>query len=425
MMNMNKYKLTFLQLIVIGFVGFGTSGCTSLQEAFASQMEVPTLEKQANRVAIGMTIVRENNIMAYKKPISADALWPKAISTELTNKQRKHIADILQYEPYFATVHFTESVQRKMLGSSASLQGMGNYANAFGSVFSQPISPLTYRAIQKIEAFYGSDPKKWPNIFNYSSSLDNFLEFKDGTMLDVEALDGDVYETLGEAMIALTPISMQKSLSVARTEMLESYENVADLKSQKGQFETSLKKDANKLSSQEKQELNNELTVVDVRIKEAESIANEKEMIYYTLLDEAVVALESDMNIDDKNYVNLARNVNIVAAEIESGSNEAYAAFGLALTNLASNDILSNLPKELTSLAYGTAYIPSNLRNKYKNRIARLAKNAVYLLPNIFIGTYYASKQSSLAQKYQAVTKTIMLTYKVKVEQDKAAQINN
>ena len=424
-MSMNKSKAILFQSFIIVLVALSTTGCTALQEGFASQMEVPTLEKQANRVAIGMTIVRENNIMAYKKPISADALWPKAISTELTPKQKKHIADILKFEPYFSTVRYTESIQRKMLGSSAALSGLGGYANAFGSVFSQPISPLTYRAIQKIEAFYGSDHRKWPNIFNYSSSLDNFLEFKNGTLLDVEALNGDVYETLGDAMIALTPISMQKNLSVARTEMLEGYENVADLKSQKGQLETTLKKDANKLSSQEKQDTKNDLEVVDLRITEAESIANEKEMIYFTLLDDAVVALQSDMNIDDENYVNLARNVNIVAQEIASGSNEAYAAFGLALTNLASSEILSKFPKEMASLAYGTAFVPSKLRNKYKQRIARLAKNAIYLLPNIFIGTYYASKQSSLAQKYQAVTETIMLAYNVKVEQEKASQKDN
>lgn len=417
-----KIKSIFIQTIMVGIVGITMSGCSALRESFASQMEVPTLEKQANRVAIGMTIVRENNIMAFKKPISADALWPKVASRELTNKQKIHIANALQKEPYFSTVHFTESIQRKMIGSSATLSGMGKYANAFGSVFNQTISPLTYRAMQKIEAFYGKNPRKWPNIFDYDGSLNNFLDFKDGELLDVEALSGDVYETLGDAMIALTPIGMQKSLSLAHAEMLEGYENVADLKSQKGQYETSLKKDANKLSSQEKNNIKNELAVVDERIKEAESIADEKELVYFTLLDDAVVALQSDINLDDENYVNLARNVNIVATEIQLGSDEAYASFVLALTNIVSNNILLKFPRELESLAYGTAYVPSNLQSNYKKRIARLVKNAVYLLPNIFIGTYYANKQSTLAKKYQGVTEIIMLAYGVKVEQEKESQ---
>ena len=430
---MNKIKILLLQVIAIGFFGLNMTGCASLQEGFASQMEVPTLEKQANRVAIGMTIVRENNIMAFKKPISADATWPEAVSTELSDKQKQHIANLLQKGPYFSTVQYTDPIQRKMLGSSATLQGMGKYANAFGSVFNQKISPLTFRAIQKLEAFYGSDPKNWPNVFNYDSNLDNFLDFKDGTMLDVEALNGDVYQSLGEAMIALTPIGLQKDLSVARTNMLDAYEVVADLKSLKGQSETTLKadiadskdskkKDYKPLSSQEKLDIKNELAVIDERIKEAESLANEKEMIYLTLLDEAVVALESDINIDDENYVKLAKNVNIVATEIQSGSTEAYASFSLALTNIASNNILLKFPKELESLAYGKAYVPSNLQSKYDKRISRLVKNSVYLLPNIFIGTYYANKQSTLAQKYQAVTEIIMLAHQVKVEQNAAAK---
>ena len=420
---MSKVRNVLLQIVAVGFLGFNMTGCASLQEGFASQMEVPTLEKQANRVAIGMTIVRENNIMAFKMPISADALWPEAISSELTDKQKQHIADLLQRGPYFSTVHFTEAIQRKMLGSSAALNGMGKYANAFGSVFNQKISPLTFRAIQKLEAFYGNDPKNWPNVFDYDSSLDNFLEFKDGTMADIEALSGDVYPTLGEAMIALTPLGLQKDLSVARTNMLQSYEEVADLKSQKGQYETTLKsKESKSLSVQEKEDIKTELSVVDERIKEAESAANEKEMIYFTLLDEAVVALESDMNIDDENYVKLAKNVNTVATEIQSGSTEAYTSFALALTNIASNNIMLKFPRELESLAYGKAYVPSNLQSKYNERISRLVKNAVYLLPNIFIGTYYASKQADLAEKYQTVTETIILAYQVKVEQEAAAK---
>ena len=420
-----KIKSIFIQTIVVVTVGITMSGCSALRESFASQMEVPTLEKQANRVAIGMTIVRENNIMAFKKPISADALWPKVVSRELSDKQKKHIANALQNEPYFSTVHYTEAIQRKMIGSSVALSGLGDYANIFGTVFNQPISPLTFRAIQKIEAFYGKNPRKWPNVFDYDGSLDNFLDFKDGELLDVEALSGDVYESLGEAMIALTPINMQKSLSLAHIEMLEGYENVADLKSQKGQYETSLQSDTNKISSQEKNDIKNELAVVDERIKEAESIADEKELIYFSLLDDAVVELQSDINLDDENYVNLARNVNIVAAEIQLGSDEAYASFVLALTNVVSNNILLKFPRELESLAYGTAYVPSNLQSNYKKRIARLIKNAVYLLPNIFIGTYYANKQSTLAKKYQGVTEIIMLAYGVRVEQEKESQKEN
>ncbi len=428
-----KIRSLILQVLMVSVVGITMSGCASLQEGFASQMEVPTLEKQANRVAIGMTIVRENNIMAFKMPISADAQWPKEVSAELEDEQQQQIAQMLQKGPYFSTVHYTEAIQRRMLGSSLALSGLGNYANIAGAIMNQTISPLTYKAIQKLEAFYGEDPSKWPNVFNYDSSLDNFLDFKDGELKEVEALNGDVYATLGEALISLTPLSMQKSLSLARMEMLNAYEEVAQIESEKGQIETTLKADvANQndkekkdyvpLTSEEKLQYKKDLVAVEQRIKEAESLADEKELIYFTLLDEAVVALESEINIDDENYVKLAQNINIVASEIQSGATQAYTSFALALTNIATNNIVLNFPRELESLAYAKAHVPSNLQANYNKRIGRLIKNAVYLLPNIFIGTYYANKQSNLAEKYQSITEMIVLAYEVKVEQDKEAQ---
>ena len=430
---MTKINSLWIQIVAVVIAGVVMSGCAAMQEGFASQMEVPTLEKQANRVAIGMTIVRENNIMAFKMPISADAKWPMMVSAELNATQKQGIANILQEEPYFATVHYSENIQRRMLGSSATLGAFGNYANLVGTVFNQTISPLTFRAVQKVEAFYGNDKKNWPNFFNFDSSLGNFLDFKDGQMREVEALSGDVYPNIGSAMIALTPTNMQKDLTVARSEMLQAYEDVAAIKAEKGEKETTLKTDIAKtkskedknyspLTSEEKLAIKNDLRVIEERIKQAESIADEKEQIYFTLLDEAVVALQSDINIDDKDYVNLAKNVNIVSKEIQSGATEAYASFGLALTNIASNNILLKFPRELESLAYAKAYVPSNLQAKYNERIGRLVKNAVYLLPNIFIGTYYANKQSSLAEKYQAVTDIIVLAYQVKVDQENAAK---
>ncbi len=430
---MTKKKSLWIQIIAIAVAGVAMSGCASLQEGFASQMEVPTLEKQANRVATGMTIVRENNIMAFKMPISADAQWPTMISAELNATQKQDIANILQTGPYFATVHYTEDIQRKLLGSSATLSALGQYGNLVGSLLNQPISPLTFRAIQKLEAFYGKDKKNWPNVFNFDSSLNNFLDFKDGQMKEVEALSGDVYQNLGSAMIALTPINMQKDLTVARTEMLQAYEDVAAIKAEKGEKETTLKTDVAKtkskedkdytpLTNQKKLAIKNDLKVIEERSDQAESIADEKELIYFALLDEAVVALQSDINIDDINYVNLAKNVNIVSKEIQSGATEAYTSFGLALTNIAANNIILKFPTELESLARAKSYVPSNLQAKYNERIARLVKNAVYLLPNIFIGTYYAHKQSGLAEKYQAVTDIIVLAYQVKIDQENAAK---
>ncbi|MBU0720063.1 hypothetical protein KJ877_01835 [bacterium] len=412
-------KQIVLNLLASFTVLFGMSGCSSLQETFASQMEVPTLEHQANRVAIGMTIVRENNIMLSKIPISADALWPKAVSAEINDTDKKFIEEALMDDAYYSTSHYTNLLQRNMLGSSASMNQLGDFANIASIVLDQSVSPLTYRAMQKIVVLYGKNEADWPNVFNFDGSLSDFLNFKEGKLIDIEAASADVYQSLGEGVIALTPVNLQKDLSRANLEMLEGFAEVLSLQAQKGEIESKLKSDtADALSEEEKLELEEELRVVEATIAEAESIADEKEAIYFQLLDQAVVSLESDINIDDENYVKLAKNINIVSSEVQAGATEAYASFGLALANIGSSNIILNFPTELKSLAIGKAMVPMNLQSKYDERIARLVKNALYLLPNIFMGTYYANKQSTLAQKYEEVTAIIILAYDTKMEQE-------
>ncbi|WP_324171064.1 hypothetical protein [Sulfurimonas sp.] len=409
-----------IHTIIVSLTALVMSGCSSMMEGLQSQMEVPTLENQANRVAIGMTIVRENNIMAFKKQISADAKWPALVSADISETQDKFIIDSLMDDPYFSTVHYSDAIQRKMLGSSSGMSMLGDYADFASSLLNQKVKPLTKRAIQKIIILYGEDKANWPNIFNFDSTLDNFVEFNDGNLQDIEAVTGDVYETLGEAVISLIPINLQKDLSVARDEMLDGYVEVASIKSEKGDLQTKHKIYITR--TQEKLDIEKEISFVETRIKVAESVADEKEAIYFELLDQAVVALESDINIDNENYVKLAKNVNIVSNEIQIGAVQAYTSFSLASANIISSNIVLMFPKELESLAIAKANVPINLQANYDERLVRLVKNAVYLLPNILIGTYYANKQSSLAEKYESVTNIILLAHQTKVEQDLSAQ---
>jgi len=406
-----------LYLVLLGVVAiFNFSGCSTLQESLASQMEVPTLENQANRVAIGMTIVRENNIMAFKMPISADAKWPSLVASDINDSTKKLIDSALMDDPYFATQHYTKYLQRKMLGSNQNLGSLGGYANITATVFDQSVSPLTYRAFQKIVIFYGNDKKNWPDIFNYNSSLSNFLDFKDGKLQDIDSPTGDVYQTLGEAVISLLPVNLQKDLDAARLDMLDSFGEVASYKAEIGALETELKK----AKDSKRFELQQELEVLKAKSLEVESISDEKEMIYFQLLDQAAIAIESDMDLSDENYVKLAKNINTVAKEIYTGSTQAYSSFALALSNLASNNIFQNLDVEMKSLALAKANVPFNLQSKYNRRIGRVVKNSLYLFPNVFIGTYYASKQLSLARKYERLTDLILVADETKRAQEAA-----
>ena len=238
--------------MVTAFAAFTMTGCTALQETMASQMEVPTLENQANRVAMGMTIVRENNLMAFKMPISADASWPALVSKDINDTDKKYIDKALKSDPYYSTMHLTKSIQRRMLGSGALMSQLGDAGNLVSHIADAGVSPLAYRAVHKISIFYGKDTKNWPDVFSFNGSLKGFLYFKDGTLQDIDSPTGDIYESLGEAVISLTPINSQKDLSLAREEMLDAYDEVASLKLDKGEIESTLKSDeANKKSKKD------------------------------------------------------------------------------------------------------------------------------------------------------------------------------
>lgn len=407
----------------------GLTGCSSIKEGLASQVEVPTLEKQANRVAVGMTIVRENNIMAMKMPISGDAIWPVQVAADISDAQAKIIVRALKNGPYYSTIRYSEPIQRKMLGSSGGMNALSKAAGfdmgAIAGAVSDPISPLTYRAIQKIIILYGNDQANWPDPFKFDSSLDSFLNFKDGKMKMVEAGSSDVYNTLGEALIALTPTNYQKDLQLAEEDMLKSYAKTGTLEAEKGMLQTRLKSTLTgksktpPISHEEKININDRLAQIETELSQAKADANEKENIYFTLLDEATTALKSDIRLDE-DQIKLAKNVNLVSKEIQAGATEAYSAFGVAISNMAGQPIIQNFPKELQSLAIAAARFP-RYANQFKIRIERLAKNAIYFLPNIGIGTYYAHKQARLAEKYEDITSIIVEAAEAKAEADKAA----
>ena len=422
-----------------------STGCSALQEVAASQMEVPTVEKQANRVAIGVTIVRENNIMAKKFPLSADSKWPEKVHAPLTDEVKEEIKKALLDDPYFATVQYTEPIQRKNLGSGALMNSLGSYGQLAATLLNQTVSPLTYKALYKIEIFYGKDKSNWPDIFDFTVSLSNFEEFPGGKLiLPQEAVTSELYPTLGDAMMALIPVNLQKDVQNARADMLDAGEKVLKIKRDIATIETSLKRDeaqksAKKqkvnlkgieglpedyrpLTNKEIEDLKEQEDVLKEQLDAAESVMDEKQQIYFELLDQAAEALKSDINLDDEAYVNLAKNINLVSDEVDEGATEAYTTFGVASGQLLGNQAIVHFGKELETLALAKAAVPLNLQDKYNKRIERLTKNVLMIIPNMMMGTYYAHKQAQIAQKYKEFTDIIVEAYNAKKEQEEAAK---
>ncbi len=390
-----------IALLISFLIISGITGCAMTQELIQSQIETPTLEAQANRVAIGMGIIRENNIIMNMK-ISSDAVWPSDISAEISLEQEKLINEGLSDDPFFATHRYSDPIQQVILGG---------YSNVH-------ISALTYRAFQKIVILYGKDRRNWPSFFTFSSDMSNFHTFQDGKLKEITAVKGDEYENTDAAIIALMPVGYRKNLTKSLHERDLEAEKVIILEGEKGELETRLKADEAKqsddykepytpLSGKEKSKIESQISVLETKIDHQEEIADEKEEIYYTFLDEAVEILQNDIKLDDE-HINLARNIKLVSENISDGAGEAAALFAIAIANIGLKDVVQNIPTEIASLIAGKAMVPSSLQDIYNERIERLKNNAIYLIPTIGMGSYYAVKQKSTANKYALIADIII-----------------
>lgn len=365
-------------------------------DAIGSQLEIPSMENQLNRVMVGMSTIRVNNAIA-NMPISADAQWPQTLTEDLDSENKKKLERILEKDPYVATHEVTDMIQQDRLG---------------GFAWATPkISTITYNAANKVRIIYGENDKNWPTMFDLSSDFETYDQFLDGKPKTIEAISGNVHENYSAAVIALMPVNYQKELETLRDEMQQSIQEVALAEAEKGKLDTQLEsgKDAadQPLSEADRQSLNMRIETLDVELEQKKSVADEKETIYLTKLDEAVEVLKGDINLDENN-IKLAKNIALVSGEIKAGALEAGLAFGVALTNLTIKGSIQNFPEEQATLVVGKALVPADKQTLYNERMERLAKNFVYALPAVGMGSYYAVKQSLLAGKYETVAETIL-----------------
>lgn len=387
-------------------VGLATlSGCASVGETLIVALETPTVEAQANRVAVGTGMLRINHHIINNMPISADATWPAQMAAEMTEQQSKVINKALANDPWFATRHYSDPFQRQQLGG----------------YIAPGISPLTFVAYKKINVMYGDNPENWPNMLKYSSKLDQFLEFvdaQDKKPQRIEAVQATQYPNIYAAIVSIMPISYQKDLDTTNREMQDAFDQVAMLKKDKADIAKRLEDDKatkakgykgelSPLSASEVTQFNEQIAVLDTQIKAAEEEADQKQKINFQVLDNAVEALKSDINLSAENVL-LAQNLKLALDEVKSGASDAAVLYTLATSSLMARGSLQNFDKELAALAQSTFFVPVQQRHLMEQRVARLVENVVYLLPSIGMGTYYAYKQNALAGKYRSVVQIVL-----------------
>lgn len=394
-------------LAVIGLLlgGLFNAGCATMGEGATALLEVPSVEASANRVAVGTGVLRVNHHMLNNMPISSDANWPKAVTDKMDDEDYKVIRKALANDPWYATRHYSDPYQ---------LQVLGGY-------MAPGISPLTYEVYQKIQVLYGADPKNWPNVLKYSPKLDQFLEFvdaEDKTPIQIEAVQATMYPNLFAAITSLMPVNYQKDLAVSHEEMQTAFDEVAYLKKDKAYLEKRLEDNKaaikpnysgslSPLSASEIQQIKEQISVLDVQIKQAEQQADQKQEIHFQLLDSALDALKSDIDLSEDGVM-LAKNIKLVLDDIKSSSMQAGMLYSLSVATLIGRNSFQNFDKELVSLAASTALVPVEKRDLMGERIVRLTENVIYLLPSIGMGSYYIVKQYSIAGKYAKVVDVVI-----------------
>ena len=150
--------------------------------------------------------------------------------------------------------------------------------------------------------------------------------------------------------------------------------------------------------------------------KKEEQLTDEKQDIYYKLIEEAATAIENNF---DPSKVTLAKKIDKLLDIVDNNAVGALSMFTAGGAGLLRG--LGVLDKEITAMTQAQAL--TTLVGKQKafiaQRLERLGKGALLALPNIFIGGYYAGKQLSLVRQYKKIVGAVLDGAKALEEQQK------
>jgi hypothetical protein len=190
--------------VVFGIcIALFTAGCgvstsslgSSTKEVAVSFVEPPSIKKQINRVATASAIIKSNQFIMKKMPISIDATWMDKITKDITEEQENRVLNKLKQDPYFGTVILT-NVQQSIPGALMRI-----------------LSPLEKFLYQRVDTFYSHYPN---NIYILTADTNKLLNFQGGTTKPVRAIKGDRYANLEATIISMLSVNTQKDLQRAK-----------------------------------------------------------------------------------------------------------------------------------------------------------------------------------------------------------------
>jgi hypothetical protein len=417
-MKMNFLRKKFASLSLVAAValtpisGFALANgmAAGSSESTSALIEPANVERQLNRINDGINIIRVNNIVLFDMPVSQDAKWVDEVVApiSLTMQQRIDAAKHIQNDPYYSTVQISNLI--------------------LGQPTITKLTPVGYQLHHRIVTLfknelsgYDDENYKLPNLYALPSISDlktytHFPYDKNVQLIDVEGLTGTVYDNASDATIALLPDDLQEEVIAAGKEYKEKMAEYLEQKGKLGAIEAWLKDDKNG-QDPSRAEQEEALAVKKEEVKQAEAIADEKEEIFFQALEKGALAVE--MNFDSSK-VQLAQKLDKLFESVDSAAVGALSLFTSATAHLMKNGFAS-LSDEVQAITAATAVASLVWQKDYLTlRLKRLSTNAIYALPNIGIGSYYAYRQIRLAGKYQQIVDKVIEGHEAALEAQEA-----
>jgi hypothetical protein len=408
-------KLSLVAMLAIPSMGYAASGAGFIDgssESSSAYLENPSFEAQIARINVGINLVRLNTDIIERMPISADAQWVDKVSHVMTTDMYKETihSDVIKNDPYYSTVLLTNVILRRPALS---------------------VSPLTARMFYEANTIYKNPTNGYkgyhiPNMSEFPSvkNLKSYVTFKEDpkvAIIDVEASKSKRYSDVVKATIALLPDGLQEDVNSAKKDYVEQkkvYEKALQATKDR---EAWLDDDKNAHDPQyatKKEELKTLQADQDAK----EAVMDKKEEAYYMLLDSGAEAIASNF---DESKVPLAKKLEKLLDTVDNNAIGAGSMFVSASVGMLKG--YGELQKELKAIVAAQALttLVGNQKEFLIERYKRMGIGALMAIPNIAIGTYYATSQSSEVGHYQGIVDSVLEAGKVAQEAKEAEKKAN
>ena len=364
-------------------------------ESISAAIEQPNFEGQLVRINTAVNLVRLNTDILESMPVSLDAEWVDEVVAPLTEEQSKKTMarKEVQEDAYYSTVGVTNAI----LGRTAI-----------------PISPLGIRLYTEAAVIYEKIPDM--NVFPEITNPKTYITFKDVKLKKVKAVKGTLYKNVEEATISLLPDALQEEVIAAQKEFKQAKIDAGKAKADEKLIEAWLDDDKNQ-NSPEIAEYNEKLKVAQLNTAKMEEQFKAKEEAYFLLLEKGSEAIEASF---DASKIPLAKKLEKLLDTVDNNVIGAISLYASATAGLVRG--LGQAGEEIKAITKAQLVIPVGQKQKLDERYARMAKGALLAIPNIFIGSYYATTQSSLAGKYQQIVDKVIEGAKVLEKEAEAAK---